>query len=693
MRRIRSSKRTSAASPSRSFRPRLESLEDRCLLSGSPGAPSVLATITSLANLYPQQEVILPDGKILVGTTVGWNGPDLPMLQNGTPIDPSLVMGQRTQGIESIELLRFNADGSLDDTFGNGGVVLLHPDLSDTFAQFSVQSDGSIVVAGTEVSSPDGYLVQSPYNWPANWPYAGQTGYDFVWQDSGVRVLRLNADGSVDSSFQAGNIPGFRMDTMGADGTVGGVTVQPDGKVIVAGEEEGFGNSTLFVARYNTDGSFDTSFNPGGTQPGVATTPLTNPPIVLDPNYPLTGYAAGYGWVASVAVQGDGKIVVAGNESGYGLVVLRYNADGSADAGFGSDGMASFAPGNDMLGYFNSLVIQPDGKILVAGYGSALPGTISDSPTGGLILVRFDADGSFDPSFGQQGVVYFDTVSAPLGPYTVDRPALPNEYQGLGPVDANFVWDQTTGVVLQADGTIDVAGELYANPNGDFVTQGAIAQFNADGSPDTTFGPSGVLFTTLVANSTTYQSVDPVAISAAPDGSVLILGNLNYGSYLPLPYPGLPQEQLLVDFQGGMTGGPVPPPPPPPSPAPPEPVEPGPILPVRVISPAVRSAPVQTPTSASDAAFQLLASAVPHPGAGSGGGQSTNGLVAAPVASPSVTQALPIPTPSQSEIVARLSGGGDQPVATDSLTQVGEQDRIWDLVAAGPVGDPSATLP
>jgi hypothetical protein len=112
-----------------------------------------------------------------------------------------------------------------------------------------------------------------------------------------------------------------------------------------------------------------------------------------------------------------------------------------------------------------------------------------------------------------------------------------------------------------------------------------------------------------------------------------------------------------------------------------------------VISPAVRSAPVQTPTSASDAAFQLLASAVPHPGAGSGGGQSTNGLVAAPVASPSVTQALPIPTPSQSEIVARLSGGGDQPVATDSLTQVGEQDRIWDLVAAGPVGDPSATLP
>jgi uncharacterized delta-60 repeat protein len=666
-------KRTPELRQSRYIQPRLEALEDRFLPSGNPLGPTVTVTITSLdATSTPHQELVLPDGKILLGMTVG-TGQSLGMPYSGT-VPPGLIMGG-TQSATAMELMRLNADGTLDTTFGNGGVDILRPDLSDSIANFAVAPDGSILVAGAEISSDAGYLVPSPVNWDSGLN-AGSPGYDFVYQDSGLRVLRLSADGSIDSSFRAGNVPGFRVDSMSVDGLVGAVAIQADGKVVVAGEEEGFGNSTIFVARYNTDGSFDTTFNPGGVQPGVATTSITNPPVVVDPTHPLSGYAWGYGWISSVAVQSDGKIVVGGSQSADGgIVVLRYNADGSADTGFGSSGMVSYSAGPGELAYFGSLALQTDGKVVAEATLGALPGPVDNAPIGGLELVRLNTDGTFDSSFGQQGVVQFGTTANPLGPYTVYQPAFPfSASDAESPVQANLLFNGLdmggSGLIVQADGKIVVAGGTRADQQAYADSPGFVARFNTDGSPDTSFGPNGVQFTTLVASPNAFEAVGPLAIGLAPDGSVLVVGMLDSGIRGLAGIPGWPYKVpylTLLDFHDGTTGG------------------------GDTASP-VAAPPAAAPTSnaLSDAVFQLLAS-----GGGFANGSvalpANTGLFDLPTTLPSTITPLPVPGVSQSAAVASLSGGGGGlgTAIDDPFALTGEPDRIGDLVLAGDANGPA----
>jgi beta-propeller uncharacterized protein DUF5122 len=153
MRRIFSTKPKSAASNQRYVRPRLEALEDRFLLSGSPG-PSYTKIVTPV-QVYAQKELVLPDGEILVGGSVYMNGL-VPVDYSGS----SYVGGvERTS---AIELALYNPDGSLDTAFGNGGIVFFQPNVSDYFANFALQSDGKIVVVGTEISSGAGSLQATP---------------------------------------------------------------------------------------------------------------------------------------------------------------------------------------------------------------------------------------------------------------------------------------------------------------------------------------------------------------------------------------------------------------------------------------------------------------------------------------------------------------------------------------------------
>jgi uncharacterized delta-60 repeat protein len=646
-------KRTPELRQSRFVQPRLEALEDRFLPSGNPLGPTVTATITSL-NLYPQQELVLPDGKILLGVTIE-TVHYLGMQYSGS-VSPSLIMGRTWQFATAMELVRLNADGTPDTTFGHGGVDILRPDLSDSFANFAVAADGSILVAGTEVSSNAGYLLTSPESWPQYSSNAGSPGYDFVYQDSGLRVLRLKADGSIDSGFQAGNVPGFRVDTMEADGSVGAVAVQAGGKVVVAGEEEGFGNSTIFVARYNADGSFDTTFNPGGARAGVATTSITNRPVNADPS------DYGYGRILSVAVQGDGKIVVGGNQSAYGeMLVLQYNADGSADTGFGTNGMVSYSAGPGEFVYFRSLALQADGKIVAEATLRA----------GGVVLVRLNTDGTFDSSFGQQGVVQSGTSANPAGPYTVYQAAFASgENIVESPVEANLVFDALVfarvPLIVQADGKIVVAGAATADLTGhtDKYTEatGFVARFNADGSPDTTFGANGVQLTTLVANESKYETVDPLAIGLAPDGSVLVVGKLDYGLRgARQGSTAMVQYLVLLDFQDGTTGG------------------------GNTASPVAALPAAPTSNALADAVFQLLASGGSVSNAGSAALPETINLFDLPTTLPSTITPLPIPGVSQSAAVAGLSGGGGGlgTAIDDPFALTGEPDRINDLVLAG----------
>jgi len=214
------------------------------------------------------------------------------------------------------------AVGDLDTSFDTDGKLTTAIGASyDVGRSVALQSDGKIVVAGySEI--------------PGN-------GNDFA-------IVRYNTDGSLDTSFDT---DGKLTTAIGAsDDYANSIALQSDGKIVVAGDTYNGGNYHFAVVRYNTDGSLDTSFDTDGK--------LT------------TAIGASYDSGQSVALQSNGKIVVAGytyNGSNYDFAVVRYNANGSLDTSFDTDGKLTTAIGaSDDIS--QSIALQSDGKIVVAGY-------------------------------------------------------------------------------------------------------------------------------------------------------------------------------------------------------------------------------------------------------------------------------------------------------------------------------------
>lgn len=204
----------------------------------------------------------------------------------------------------------------------------------------------------------------------------------------------------------------------------------------------------FIVARFMSDGSFDTTFN--GT--GYAVTPF----LLSGPGGDL------FDQCNAVAVDADGSIVAAGVTDADGpphVALARYTADGAPDAGFGSGGILDINAGSSANGSSeaHALLIQPDGKLLVAGYAT---GTGNSD----LLVMRLDGSGAPDPTFGTGGI-----TRTPIG---------------TGEDIAN-------AMVLQPDGRIVVAGTaVIDNDRHDFV----IARYTSTGALDPTFGTGG--FTT-----------------------------------------------------------------------------------------------------------------------------------------------------------------------------------------------------
>ena len=347
---------------------------------------------------------------------------------------------QNTQsGTYNSELVRYNADGSIDTTFGTGGIVSSGPSFA-TGSGVAIQADGKIVTAGAVFGSPNHFAL-----------------------------ARYNSDGSFDTSFGTGG----KIVTDFGSTVPFGLLIQPDGKIVLTGGAPHAGGGTDFaVARFNIDGSFDTSFGTGGK----VTTDFGGT------------YAAGYG----IARTPDGKIVVGGVKEfvgigfDYDFAVARYNDDGSLDTSFGAGGKVTtdFASTDDIP---YTMAVQADGKIVLAGVTD--PGIAAN-----FGIVRYNVDGSLDASFGSGG-----KVSTDFG--------------------ANF--EPGNGVTIQADGKIVVAGFTVAGPsNADF----ALARYNSDGSLDTSFGTGGKVTTGFGSNS-------EVAISVVmqPDGKIVVTGSTASG--------------------------------------------------------------------------------------------------------------------------------------------------------------------
>jgi len=245
-----------------------------------------------------------------------------------------------------------------------------------------------------------------------------------AWLPGGAPIAHAAA-GDLDPSFGTGGKVTTDFGAINADGR--SVVVQGDGKIVVAGFSGCCGSNDFALVRYATDGSLDPSFGTGGK----VTTDLGAADLAL-----------------SMVVQSDGKIVAAGwssNGSDEVFALVRYATDGSLDPSFGTGGKVTTD-----LGAVNddgeSVVVQSDGKIVVAGYSGI--GSTRD-----VALVRYATDGSLDPSFGTGGKVITD----------------------IGGVDAGG-----TEVAVQSDGKIVVAGWSYNGSNDDF----ALVRYMGGWSPD-----------------------------------------------------------------------------------------------------------------------------------------------------------------------------------------------------------------
>ncbi len=305
-----------------------------------------------------------------------------------------LVAGYASIGSsDDFALARYNADGTLDTMFSDDGKEVTDFGGDDYGESVVMQSDGKILVAG----------------------------YASIGSSNDFALARYNADGTLDTTFSGdGKVT---TDFGGYDHGLS-VVMQSDGKIIVAGFASSGNIYDFALARYNTDGSLDTTFSDDGK---------------------VTTDFAGIGY--SVVIQGDGKIIVAGstfNDSSYDFALARYNSDGSLDTTFSGDGKVStdFGGGDD---HGQSVVMQPDGKIIVAGFAF--------NGSGDFVIARYNADGSLDTTFSDDGKVVTDFGGDDYG----------------------------ESMVMQPDGKIVVAGASDNVSSDGF----ALARFNSDGSLDT----------------------------------------------------------------------------------------------------------------------------------------------------------------------------------------------------------------
>ncbi|MEZ6119717.1 MAG: FG-GAP-like repeat-containing protein [Pirellulaceae bacterium] len=360
-----------------------------------------------------------------------------------------IVAGEVWNGGDSYDfgVTRLNADGTLDTSFGTGGHVILAFDSdNDQARDVWIQSDGKILVGG----------------------------YSFMWDGNFTNdftLVRLNTDGTLDTSFDGDGK--LTTDIGGGYEQAYSLVVQDDGKILMAGSSRD-GDHDFALVRYNSDGSLDTGFGGGD---GKVTTPI----------------GAGDDIAYAMALQDDGDIVLTGT-NGSNLVVVRYDSVGVLDATFGTGGIVTTDIGSG-ADQGNSVVIQGDGSIVVAGF----------TDNGGSLdffVARYDTNGALDGTFGTGGIV---TTAIGSGA------------------------DRINDMVLQADGKIVVTGSTHNGSNQDVV----VARYDANGVLDSGFGTGGIVATDLAgAHDLGY------GVTLQADGKIVVVGDTLEGdsNYMVLRY-------------------------------------------------------------------------------------------------------------------------------------------------------------
>lgn len=469
----------------RPFQLSVEHLEDRCLLSGGSldpnfGTGGQLTTDFGFSvpakNDIARAIAVQTDGRIVVAGTAGGH----------------------------FAVARYNSDGSLDNTFGStvgetrtGMQIIDFGGLADHCNAVAVQADGKIILAGESVFDHGSPFVLHP-----NTVYG-----DFA-------VARLDSDGSLDESFAGG---GKKVIAFGGDQQASYVAVLPHGKILVAG-----GNS---LARLNSTGGLDASFGIGG----IASIPSS---VISLPQ--AFGVQAD-GKIIVAGNKGSGSGIIYGGSpppdfynSHFG--VGRLNADGSVDDSFVSPNI-SFSTGDSAT----ALAVQADGKIVIAGYSNGQHYDSSNYPGSALAIIRLDGN-AFDASFSNGGKKLIGPIAGDFTPVSITVAAggkilvltgdfnlyqlngdgnLDNTFGTSGRQAINFGPGAASAMAVQPDGKIVVAGTSYQpGTNADFAVARLLGSQNFATTTDLYVNGPSVYGQNLTFTATVTAGADPL------DGSV-----------------------------------------------------------------------------------------------------------------------------------------------------------------------------
>jgi uncharacterized delta-60 repeat protein len=415
--------------------------------------------------------------------------------------------------------------GGLDSGFGSGGIVRQTTGLSTTTA-VTQQSDGKTLAVG-DVDTPNG--------------------------SDAFGISRFNADGSLDTTYGQTTVNGVTMPGtgtvvtgFGGDDTPIAVIIQPDGKALVAGTSAVIGNpsaSRFALARYNPDGSLDTTFGNGGRVLTSFGAPNPNAPPGAAPPFADVAEA--------MLLLPNGQIVVAGHSNALGtqdFALAQYNADGSPDTSYGSNGrvLTDFLGGADSG---NAIALDPhNGDVIAAGSAT--------NPTTGQVefaLAAYRPNGALDPTFGQGGKVLTSIggqddeaygvavnslgyVAATGATYTTAADGTVNSsvatvmYTPAGTLDRHF---GGRGIVTTSLSQPGVANQVEFNTNGSLLVAGgtvasltnvaandidvALVQYTAAGALDSTFASGKPLVLNFSGTASAAAPVpSPVATTSAP---------------------------------------------------------------------------------------------------------------------------------------------------------------------------------
>jgi uncharacterized delta-60 repeat protein len=425
----------------RALRPRLDALEGRLLLAAGDLDPTFGAGGSVTTSFYTTGKKPAQLDAWATAVAMQEIGGQEKIVAAG-PADGSTT-GNNTG------LVGYNLDGSLDTTFGTGGKVVSSFSGGALYAtNMAVQPDEKVVLSGA-------------------WTPSGGSA-EFA-------VARYNANGTPDTTFGP-NHNGLAVTRVNSVFNVGAVLLQPDGKIIAAGTSSPSSNQDFTLVRYNADGTIDATFGTGGI-------------VTTDFQSGSTDRLVGASLETLVNPDGTSstRIVAVGSSSSTVqlFALARYNLDGSLDTTFGTGGKVISNFG--VSGGYGPVVIQPNGMI-VAG------GTITSSQNGQpyFALARYDTAGNPDPTFG------------------------PNH-------DGLVILNQTGrtgahGLALQSDGKIILAG-FATNTAGQSIGA-ALARFNTDGSLDAGFANAGFETVNLGTQSMA------IAVMLQPDGKIITAGGV-----------------------------------------------------------------------------------------------------------------------------------------------------------------------